>query len=90
MRRLTVGSVDGGITGERVARPLPTAMLARRRQSEAMIVNGSRRVQALSTMMIGGTHRGDRTVSFGKNAGTNGTAQWTVSEVYRRVIQCDD
>ncbi len=76
MRRLTVETVDGGITGERVAWPLPTAIWARRRQGETKTVNGSRRVQALSTVMIeGGTHRGNCAVSFGKNAGTNGTVQ---------------
>jgi len=51
-------TVNSETAGECVAWLLSLAMWVRRRQDKAMIVNGSRRVEALSTVMIEGTHRG--------------------------------
>jgi hypothetical protein len=48
--------VDGEITGKHATCSLPVAMLVRRQQEEAMVVNSNRRVTALSRVLIeGGT-----------------------------------
>jgi len=51
-------TVNSETAGERVAWLLSLAMWMRRQQDESMAVNGSRRVEALCTVMIEGTHRG--------------------------------
>jgi|GEM_PF-1282392 len=56
MRQLTVETVSGETAENRVTWLLLVAMLARRRQDKAMIGNGSRRVTALSHVIVeGGT-----------------------------------